>query len=383
MANHQENQLKKIAIFYPCFMGGGAEAVALWMLEALQNKYNLTLFTFSGLDFNKLNLMYNTHISKKNVKVIATVPKIYNLLTNFLVSNNADFRQIVFHSLLGKIKKNKDDYDLVISAYNGADLGKAGMQYVHWVKVIEGGKTAKKYYHLSNFSLENLQTNITLANSKLVARVIKKTYHLEAKVIYPPVIIKVSENPWQEKENAFICSGRLVSAKEPHKAISILKAVRAKGYNLKLYLTGGGGGVNEWRYKRFLEKLIQENSDWVILCENLPYNQYMKILENCKYGIHLKQEPFGISVAEMVKAGAIPFVRNEGGQIEIVGEENQDLLFANETEAIEKIIQMLADSHKQEKTIKSLNKQKQLFSTEKFMQEIVTVVADYFGSHCP
>ena len=43
--------LGKIAVYYPAFLGGGAETVALWMLEALKEKYELTLFTVSDVDF--------------------------------------------------------------------------------------------------------------------------------------------------------------------------------------------------------------------------------------------------------------------------------------------------------------------------------------------
>jgi glycosyltransferase involved in cell wall biosynthesis len=382
MNNQQANQLKKIAIFYPCFMGGGAEAVALWMMEALQSQYKLSLFTFSGLDFEQLNLMYDTHISLNKVKVVSLVSRFLNSLTNFFISNSKDFRQLVFHSLLRKLKQDNEQYDLVISAYNAADLGKPGIQYVHWIKVIEGGKKAQKYTKISQFSLANLQQNITIANSKIVADTIKETYQIDAQIIYPPVIIKVSEIPWQKKENAFICSGRLVKAKQPHKAIAILKTVREKGYDLKLYITGGGGGADEWKYKRFLKQLVRENSTWVKLYEDLPYGEYVKLLEHCKYGIHLKEEPFGISIAEMVKAGAIPFVKSEGGQIEIVGEENQDLLFGNEMEACQKIIHMLQDSNKQQKMLESLTRQKELFSTERFMAEITQLIADFFAQDC-
>lgn len=49
MSNHQTQSTtpnKRLAIYYPCFMGGGAEAVGLWILEALKNDYDLTLYTF-------------------------------------------------------------------------------------------------------------------------------------------------------------------------------------------------------------------------------------------------------------------------------------------------------------------------------------------------
>lgn len=183
---------------------------------------------------------------------------------------------------------------------------------------------------------------------------------------------------WSDKEDAFICSGRLVKAKEPHKVIQILKKVREQGFDIKLHITGGGGGVYQWQYNRLIRKMVAENSSWITLYENLPYKDYIQVLAKCKYGIHFKKEPFGISIAEMVKAGAIPFVRSVGGQIEVVGQHNEELFFNNEEEAVDKIIAVLKNSTTQNKLIQSLTEQKTLFSTHKFMSEINDVVDSYF-----
>lgn len=367
----------KIAVYYPCFLGGGAEAVALWMLEALKKDYDVTLFTFSEVDFNKLNPKYGTQLSKETIDIKAILPQFLTSASNFLNSNNQHFKQFSLHSVLRFIKAKQDDYDLLISAYNAVDLGKPGIQYIHWTGVVEGSKLAKKYYNkLSDFSLDRLKKNISLVNSKTVAETAINTYHIEPIIIYPPVVIQSIDLPWEEKENAFICSGRLVKAKQPHKAIEIIKAVREKGFDVKLYLTGGGGG-GEQDYLRLLMKMVNENSDWVKLYRNLSYEDYSKVLYNCKYGLHRKQEPFGISVAEMVKAGIIPFVKSKGGQVEIVGEENQDLFFDNDENAVEKIVQVLNSSEKQKQLCQALQKQRDLFSTERFSQDFQKIVQDY------
>ncbi|PSF34267.1 glycosyl transferase family 1 [Aphanothece hegewaldii CCALA 016] len=368
------SSLPKIAIYYPYFLGGGAEAVALWMLEALKDNYDLTLFTFSDVDFNKLNLMYETHLSNELIKTQTVFPKSLNHFSNFLTSNNPHFRQFSLHSVLRLIKSKRDDYDLLISAYNAVDLGKPGLQYIHWIKVVEGEKLAQKYYNkLSDFSVERLKQNISLVNSQVVQEQVSLNYNIESTVVYPPVVIQTHDIPWEEKEDAFICSGRLVRAKQPHKAIQILKAVREKGFNVKLYLTGGGGGGQQ-DYIRFLNKMIKENSSWVKLCKNMSYEDYTKVLYNCKYGLHYKQEPFGISVAEMVKAGVIPFVKSSGGQIEIVGKDNQDLFYKSDEDAVNAIVKVLQNQDKIIQIRQSLKLQKDLFSTDNFMSQIKRIV---------
>lgn len=366
---------KKIAFYYPYFTGGGAEAVGLWMIQALMDKYDITLFTVGSINIEKLNSMYGTNISTENIQIHQLVPKYLTKSCYFLIANSKHFRQFFLHLLLGEFKRCCHLYDLSMSGYNAIDMGRKGIQYIHWVKVFEG---IKFYYKLSNFSEESLRENISLVNSETVSNSVKKTYGIEAKILYPPVVIPIQHIPWEEKENSFICSGRIVKAKEPHRAIKILKRVREAGFDIKLHITGGGGGIYGWQYKRMINKLVAENSSWITLHENRPYQEYATLLSRCKYGIHYKKEPFGISIAEMVKAGAIPFVRSNGGQVEIVGAHNQELFFDSEDEAVEKIIATLNNGNQQKQLIASLEERKYLFSTEKFISDIHGVVDTYF-----
>jgi glycosyltransferase involved in cell wall biosynthesis len=370
---------RKIAIYYPCFLGGGAEAVALWMLEALKDRHAISLVTFVGLNWDRLNELYGTSLSADSITVDSLFPAALSRPINALASNNKHFRQLAIHLTLRHLKRAHRDRDLLISAYNAADLGQPGMQYIHCIKVLEGGKLARKYYNrVSDFSEENLRKNISLANSGIVAGEVKEHYGLDATVVYPPVVIQTENISWEEKEDAFICSGRLVEAKQPHRSIQCLQEVRKKGFNIKLYITGGGGGSAEAKYKRYLDKLVRDNSDWIEVYENLSYEDYSRLLYRCRYGIHFKPEPFGISIAEMVKAGIIPFARNDGGPLEIIGKENQDLLFASFEDAIEKIIAVLDNREKQLQLRSILQERQSLFSTDRFMSDINRAVADYF-----
>jgi glycosyltransferase involved in cell wall biosynthesis len=365
--------LRKIAIYYPAFLGGGAEAVALWMLEALKEKYDLTLFTVSEIDFDRLNVMYGTTLSHQQVKVKALVPKPLKAIAEFLIANSQQLKMLLFHLSIRHIKSNQDHYDLLISAYNAADLGKKTLQYIHWVRVLDSYDWCKK---VSNSSIAQIQQNRSVSNSQFVREAVQKEYGIDSAVLYPPVVLEIPEGT--EKENAFICSGRITESKQPDKVIDILKQVRSQGFDVKLHLTGGGGGAYALQYEQSIRKLVAENADWITLYENLKYADYVKVVARCKYGIHYKKEPFGISIAEMVKAGVIPFVRSKGGQREIVGEQNEDLFFGNYEEAIAKIIAVLESPEKQDSLVEALKVQKQLFSTQRFMTEISKVVDEYF-----
>ena len=153
---------KKIAMYYPCFSGGGAEAVALWMLEALKDRYDLTIVTLVNLNWAKLNAMYGTHLDDRSVKIKAVFPPQWTGLIHFLYTNNKDFRAFFLHWTLRSFKQKAQNYDLVISGYNAADLGQPGLQYIHWIKVLEGETNLRRYYHqiISQFSLAILRTNL-------------------------------------------------------------------------------------------------------------------------------------------------------------------------------------------------------------------------------
>ncbi len=372
----QISSRKKIAVLYPAFLGGGAEAVGLWILEALKDKYEVTLFTVAGIAFERLNAMYGTHLCDRTIQVKALFPRSRAGFVNACIANNWHIRMLLFHTLIRQLKAQQSQYDTCVSAYNAVDYGfkdcpSQGINYIHWVNVLD----SSRFYNLiSETDPARIKQYCNLANSKMVAERIQTVYGTTPELVYPPVVIDVQDVPWEEKEHAFICSGRLTLAKEPHKVIEILRRVRDRGFNIKLHMTAGGGGVYAWQYRNRIRKLAQEHGDWITLYENLSYADYVSVLSKCRYGIHYKTEPFGISIAEMIKAGAIPFVRSFGGQVEIVGEQNQDLFFFDPDEAVEKIVRVLGDEALQGHLRDAMDTQKTLFSTERFMAEFEQVV---------
>lgn len=371
----ESSNQKRIAVWQPYFMGGGAEAVALWTLEALAEQYEVTLHTLVKTDILRLNTMYGTNLSTKKINIRTVFPASLTRIIFFAIANFSTLRIALIHLSLRHFKSMNGEYDGVASVYNAADLGRRSIQYLHWVNVNEkqpekASLFLKLLMYWSNFSHEQLKKNISIANSKYTANRVLTTYGISAEVIYPPVVSEIKQRPWHQKENAFLCSGRVVEPKQTHRVIKILQAVRQQGFDVNLYITGGGGGTYRWGYQHKIRQLAEKNSDWIQFYQDLPYQDYLEIVARCRYGIHYKPEPFGISVAEMVKAGIIPFVRLKGGQIEIVGSDNQAILFDREADAVQKIIAVLKNPEEQDRLHKRLLLQKFLFSTERFVSEV-------------
>lgn len=381
MGNMEQINKHQIAVWQPYFRGGGAEAVALWILEALQDDYTVILHTLSPVDLSWLNTMYNTNLSHKNLIIKTYLPKWLEKQAYDLMASHDLFRIGLVYWTIRGFKKINHQYDLVFSAFNALDMGRPGIQYLHWVNVVEkpyerAPLWQKALMHWIDFSHDRLRQNNSIANSQYTAQRVQQTYGIEADVVFPPVVTEIPALPWTAKEDAFLCSGRIVQAKQTHRVINILQAVRSEGFDIKLHITGGGGGggVYGQTYLRKIKELAKENSDWIFIHQNLPYDDYLKIVGRCRYGIHYKPEPFGISVAEMLKADMIPFVRSKGGQMEIVGSEHPELLFDNEADGVQKIIKVLGSQATQETLLASLKERQSLFSTERFMTDIRALV---------
>lgn len=80
--------------------------------------------------------------------------------------------------------------------------------------------------------------------------------------------------------------------------------------------------------------------------------------------------------AEMVRAGMIVWVPRGGGQVEIVGDEPR-LLYESEEEAAEKVARVISDEDAQAQLREYLESRSPLFGTERFVNEVRTLVANF------
>ena len=374
---------KKIAILYPLFLGGGAESVTLWMLQALKDQYDLTLVTFSYIDFAQLDRQFGTKLNGAGVHLQI----LFRFLNRVRSMQSYSLMTIRQHLLASYFRNMRLEFDLAIAAFNEMDLGGTGMQYIHVPLFGHGNETARKalryptspmrtFYQraceiLVGYSDERMKQNITLTNSRWTADLIKKSYAIETQVLYPPVSLDPPDIPWEERENGFTCSGRITIDKNLEKVIEIICKVRERGQDVHLHLLSGSF---EPAYRKTILDLRDQYSSWLFVEENLSRNELAHMLAKHRYGIHGRaNETFGISIAEMVRAGCIPFVPKGGGPEEIVGE-NPNLIFDNNEEAVEKIITVLSDEELAGFLKKAMKERALLFSVDKFKAELLNLV---------
>ena len=370
----------KVIIGHPMLGRGGSESFVMWLIEALKRDYDVTVATTGGWDRSALNEFYGTQVEENEVKVrIVPFPR------PLQKTSAAALRGAAYQRFARRIA---GEYDVRISAYNITDWGLPAIHFIvdfSWHKgirdridppspgfVYKNSLLRRAYLGLVS-AIESPSGRDVLRDDQLIAISdwIVQTVHNDcgtqcAAMFYPPVWSEFPYVSWDQKENSFAMIGRISPEKQVEKAISILSAVRALGHSIKLHLCGQ---IEDDLYGRRIAELCQNNSDWIIPEGRVSGERKASILARCRYGIQARSaEPFGISVAEMVKAGEIVFAPHDGGQAEIL--QLPDLLFAGESDAVEKIRQVLQSPSRQSAMHSDLLARAQSFSTSSFIASV-------------
>ena len=175
----------------------------------------------------------------------------------------------------------------------------------------------------------------------------------------------------------FVCIGRIAPEKRIERIVAILGRPCA---NWGTTCTStSSASLDESAYGRQIRALCEPRGDWIHLEGRRAGAEKARLLTRHRFGIHACQgEAFGISVAEMVKAGCIPFVPARGGQAEIV--DHPELTYASEEEAVRKIVAVL-DSNPLESALRAhLAESARRFSASRFVDGLRDAVAAFVGA---
>ena len=82
---------------------------------------------------------------------------------------------------------------------------------------------------VSGFCERRMYENITLTNSLWMRRVIEQVYGIHARVVYPPVKEDFPYVPFEERENGFVCVGRISPEKRLETVIDIVACLKKFG----------------------------------------------------------------------------------------------------------------------------------------------------------
>ncbi|MCL4395508.1 MAG: glycosyltransferase [Chloroflexi bacterium] len=371
---------------------GGGPCVAVWALQALREIYSVDLLTWEPVRFDEINRFFGTSLEAREFSCAHAPAWLCALVA--LDPDPYSFQRVAIMMRLARLRRRR--YDLILSFMDEVSFGTRAIQYMHfpYMMRIFGdeqrliktpgllGRCQAAFFKrrpwrlISGFTFEDMSRNHTLVNSRWTGEHVKSAYGIEPTVLYPPVPGDFPDIPWEQRENGFVCIGRISGEKRFETIVEILSSIRARGNPVHLHIIGTFGGQRVGReYYSLVQRLAREHADWVTLEENVSRERLAELVSRHRYGIHaFEEEHFGIAVAEMIRGGCIVFVPNSGGQLEIVGADSR-IRYDSIDDAVKKIQRVLEDGEAQRDLQAVLSERAKLFSPDHFMRGLRDYVA--------
>ena len=226
--------------------------------------------------------------------------------------------------LLRLAKRRARDFDVLMTGDNEADFGPRGVQYINYPwDLLPRPALEARWYHLrtpvtayrelcirlADFSEARMRATATLVNSDYVGRLVDRRYGLVPRTLYPPVMGSFPAVAWERRERDFLCVGRIAPDKELDRVIDVLARVRAELPDTRLRIVGTPEGA----YAERIAARARAEGGWISIESGLSRDALAARMAGHRYGIHGHlNEHFGMVVAEMVHAGCIVWVPNDG-----------------------------------------------------------------------
>ncbi|ELY87077.1 group 1 glycosyl transferase [Natrinema altunense JCM 12890] len=358
------------------------------VLEALQKKYDVTLVTFTDPNLQEQNEHYKTNVNNIHTDQVGSFGPI--------VRRSLEISKMISGIQLGRLHAAVFDrlvrswlvenFDLTFATGSELTIDGPSIQYIHY-PWYGREKLPEELEHLSQWErlhdrlcesisgheYSNISSKNIITNSDWTGEVVEQIYGISPKTIYPPVKTDdLYEVSWKERENGFVCIGRITPSKNIHRNIKIIDRLREKGHNVHLHIIGP---ISNGNYSQKICDLAEDRS-YISLEGKVSRDRLVDLVCTHRYGIHgMENEHFGIAVAELVAAGTIPFVPNSGGQQEIVNREEQ-IIYDSVPSAMKKIDIVLSESDIQKSIKKGLPEIDEQFGPDRFKKKIRDVVAE-------
>ncbi|MEI8233448.1 MAG: glycosyltransferase family 4 protein [Verrucomicrobiota bacterium] len=158
-----------------------------------------------------------------------------------------------------------------------------------------------------------------LANSRFIARRIRKTYGREAQVVFPPVDVE-NFTPCADKDDYYLAAARFV----PYKRIDLLVQAFARMPHQRLIVVGDGPEFARIRSRATPNTTLVGHQSQACL---------RAYLERARGFVFAGEEDFGITLVEAQACGTPVIAFGRGGAREIVQDGKTGVLFPEQTEA--------------------------------------------------
>jgi glycosyltransferase involved in cell wall biosynthesis len=222
------------------------------------------------------------------------------------------------------------------------------------------------YIRMWDFSTAN-RPDYFIANSRHIAKRIRKTYNREAAVIYPPVDTEKFQCD-TVKDNYYVTVSRMV----PYKKIDMIVEAFAQMPDKKLVVIGDGPEML---------KVKSKAASNIEIMGYQPFDTLKKYMQKAKAFVFAAEEDFGIVVVEAMACGTPVIAWYSGGTKETIVDGETGIFFneQNPRSLIEAVKRFEASLHKYNPSvIRAHSKQ---FSREVFEENIKNFVEQKTDEH--
>jgi glycosyltransferase involved in cell wall biosynthesis len=255
--------------------------------------------------------------------------------------------------------------------------------------------TSKKSYVHIQMPLDHIQAKGVLNkikwsswrkiiyNSKFTKTEIEKKITKPGIVLYPPVNTSRFKGGARDKKNIILNVGRFVGdgVKKQHILIEVFRKLseeNLKGWQLHL------AGALKDSDKKYFDELVGISSGLdIIFHPNIEYSDLTKLYLQSKIYWHSmgygeqdpkKMEHFGITTVEAMAAGAVPVVVDCGGQVEVVEDGVNGMVWGDMDELKIKTLKIINSKELMSKLSHQAQLKSQIFSEEIFKEKILKLI---------
>ena len=305
-----------------------------------------------------------------------------------------------------QLKKLAKHADICISAANMIDFGKPAHHVVFLMRLFGDNAFYDFFMHrepLSGLPLFKRKLRTLLAEtilrpllgmrstrkiladprehiyvpSKFVADTMRTFYGpFNCTVFYPPTTFDIPRMDVERDPDRVIYLGRIQKEKGISEIIDIVERARTiSGRDIPLHITGP---VTPGPYADNLMRIISERP-WIRLNGPVYGNEKAACLLSGTFAVHARRdEEFGISITEYLKAGCIPIVPDEGGSMEVV--DNPALTYHTNEDAARILAHLLADETFRREQRNQCVERAKAFSFETYMETQRRILDSILGT---
>lgn len=364
---------------------GGGSGVGAFMLEVLKKYGSIDFLTLDPYRPDQVDEYYGTSLSQAPIKPLIVDSWILKWTKRLGLPHGLIKLHVLMRAAKRHLSQGDHSYDLICSCADEQDLGHPCVQYIHYPWNLYPRPDAPPGWNespvlrrvilaynflcrrLSDFSYGSIYQNLTLANSNWTGRKSRERYsELDFLVVHPPALAEKVEADLADRQERFLSIGRCTPEKEWLTLVGIVAGLRARGHDVGLTLAGSRDSSS---YEKLIREKQVEVGDWLILEFDFSRSRLQELLRSHRYGIHgMKQEHYGMAVAELILGGCLTSVFDDGGQVEIVT--NPHLRYRSLEDAVEKWDRVLSSESLRRELLVEQRAHCNHLSKERFLQEL-------------